>query len=727
MSSDGRPCLGCWVEKSLWIWLAFAWIGLTISNALVEIGAVAALAVWVFTLIRHRQGPSAPGLSGIFLALFLGWVGASLFHSAYVWESARGLFKVAKGAALFLAAFYVARDEKGFRRLMRTIGIAAALTFVSGLVQHLAGQDLFLQNRINPLDGFRRVSASFNTPNDLAGFLIPALVIVLGLGLAGSVQRRVRSLWLLAFVVGMFVLWRTSSRAGWICAATALLLFTWKASRRLFWVFVILLIALPFVFPQTIGRRLQDVMSLEQNPTWERLKLWQGAAAMIREHPVAGFGINTYSKYFSQFRPKDYFPDVRYAHNCYLQMASEIGWVGLAFFLLFVAMAMRRAGRFQGGMNSLRILRWALVSGLAGFILHAGLDTDLYSTRLASFFWMGLGLAVGAGETEIHSPRRIVVIRTDRIGELLLTTPAFQALKRAFPAARLTAVVSEYAQGVVAHHPDVDEVIALPGELHSRSFREDARVLRLLRERRFDMAIVFNPSKRFHLLTALAGIPVRVGYSRKWGFLLTHRVPDEKTTVLIHEIEHNLTLVRRLGIPAHSEKPVFRFTEEEARTVDQFLTGLAKHGRPLILLHAGGSHATLWPRDRYAALSKTLEKADACVLWIGSKEERSQTEACIQAGYGVNAAGKFSLGELGALIARADLLVGNDSSPMHLASALGTPTVALIPYRGPGSGPGRWGPWGDQHGVLGGDLTKVTVAEVEAAIRKILAVQVASS
>lgn len=703
-----------------WIAAAAAIVGLTISNALVSVATGAAFFFWGLRLVRDRRMPDLPLACFLLLAAWLIWTAASVFYSGYPATSVRGVLKVLKLAGLFALAVEIGRNPRGFRFLMAALGMASGLTFASAVVQHVTGWDLFLQNQVNPLDGFRRLSASFRTPNDLAAFLIPSLAVVFGLGLASDTSKGRRWGWLLVWVAGLFVLWRTSSRAGWICAAAALLIFAFRARRKLFWALLAGILVLPAAFPHTIGRRLADVVSPGQNPSWERLKLWEGAAAMIREHPVRGFGINTYSKHAPAFRPKDYFPDARYAHNCYLQMASEIGGVGLALFLAFLLAALVRAGRLGAPLDFFQTLRWALVSGLAGFLIHAGFDTDLYSTRLSSFFWIGLGLSVGASQAQAGSFKKILLVRTDRIGELLLTTPAFQAVKRALPDARLSAIVSGYAKEAVARHPDLSEIFALEGELHARTFREDLKLIRWMRERRFDAAIVFNPTKRFHLLTALAGIPVRTGWDRKWGFFLTRRIPDQKTTRLAHEIEHNLSLVRLLGLSVEVERPVFQFTEEDAKRAEAFIAGHRKNGAPLVLLHAGASHETRWPSAGYAELARRLNGLGALVIWIGSKQEEPATRVLVEAGGGVNAAGALSLGELGALISKARLLVCNDSAPMHIASALGTPTVALVPYRGPGTGPGRWGPQGEGHVVLHGDLTKISVDEVETAVRKVL-------
>src|SRR3989338_8003927 len=152
--------------------------------------------------------------------------------------------------------------------------------------------------------------------------------------------------------------------------------------------------------------------------------------------------------------------------------------------------------------------------------------------------------AVGA----IRRARRILFVRTDRLGETLPNLPAGAGLKHALPPAALTLLVQPTLQPLLSRIPAIDDVIPYPPLPAAPWWGRAFRLGRMLRPFRFDMALVSNPKKELHLAMRVAGIPCRVGYGRKWGWLLTHRLQDRKALGERHEVEYNLDLVRALGL-----------------------------------------------------------------------------------------------------------------------------------------------------------------------------------
>src|SRR3989338_8231833 len=157
---------------------------------------------------------------------------------------------------------------------------------------------------------------------------------------------------------------------------------------------------------------------------------------------------------------------------------------------------------------------------------------------------------------ELPVPKRILVIRLDRLGDVILSTPVLQALRRKFPHAFLAMMVRPPCREAVEGHPDVNEVIVYEKEGRHRSILETIRFARELRRSRFDTALVLHPSNRSHWIPWLAGIPIRIGYDRKWSRLLTHRVPHRKQEGQQHEAVYTLELLAALGIePPEDPRP----------------------------------------------------------------------------------------------------------------------------------------------------------------------------
>ena len=228
--------------------------------------------------------------------------------------------------------------------------------------------------------------------------------------------------------------------------------------------------------------------------------------------------------------------------------------------------------------------------------------------------------------------------------------------------------------------------------------------------------------------TFLAGIPVRVGYDRKWGCLLTHRLPDRKALGERHEVEYNLDLVRALGIQASIPRVQFPRLEREEAEVFQLLAqqGIAR-SEPFIAVHPWTSNPLKqWPAVRFQELIRRVrERVQVRVVVIGGPEESGRVSEVVPNELPVvNLVGRLTLKQLAALFQRARLLISNDSGPVHLAAAVGTPTVVLFGASSASTGPRRWGPWGDAgHVVIAkSSMEAIGVDEVmETVERKLIA------
>jgi len=291
--------------------------------------------------------------------------------------------------------------------------------------------------------------------------------------------------------------------------------------------------------------------------------------------------------------------------------------------------------------------------------------------------------------------KNILVIRNDRFGEFLLNIPAIRALKEAYPQARISLAVKPAVVELAGAVECVDEAAAWD-EIKGN-----------LRKYKFDLCVVLNPTKEAHWAVFWAGIPVRVGYDRKWGFLLTHKLKDTKFLGDRHEVDCNLELVGLVG----------------ARTLDKTLKikvddNLFREftGQRVVAIHPFTSDPLKqWPVGRFMELAEMIARELGIkVVIVGMTIEKSkEVGAEPRDDRIIDMVNKTSLVELAALLKRCCLLVSGDSGPVHLAACVGTPVVALFRNDLPGKTAKRWGPWGEGHVVIEkSNLPDISVEEV---------------
>jgi ADP-heptose:LPS heptosyltransferase len=302
-------------------------------------------------------------------------------------------------------------------------------------------------------------------------------------------------------------------------------------------------------------------------------------------------------------------------------------------------------------------------------------------------------------------PARILVFGYRHLGDSLFLTPMLRALARRYPAAEIVVTAHGAGAAAIASNPHVARIEKLAG----RGLAPKLRLLPRLRSQRFDAVVVAQHTLPNAVLARATGAAVRIGLgSRGCGPWLTHpvTVPD-----LCHEADRYLALAAALDAP-----PVGAGLEYHVSDTDRAAAhdALARHGLAGRLAHGGGRRPPLvalfpgsspewafkrWPVDRFARLGTELvARHGARVLVVGGPADTAamaEVSAGIAADHAVDDA-PGSLGRFAALLAECDVLVTNDSGPMHLAAAVGTRVVDLA---GP-SDPRRTGPYGPGHVVI---------------------------
>ena len=213
------------------------------------------------------------------------------------------------------------------------------------------------------------------------------------------------------------------------------------------------------------------------------------------------------------------------------------------------------------------------------------------------------------------------------------------------------------------------------------------------------MAIILNPHKILHLACFLAGIPCRVGFDRKWGFLLNVKKTDDRDNGQKHEIQYTMDLVHLIQEDLEITNPRIVLDERVNGKIDEKLKQNGITGdRPIVAIHAGSSNLSkLWSVDRYAELIKKIKPSLDCdIVMLGTEKEKTITSYIIRRSETklVDFTGKFDLKELACFLSKSSLFIGNDTGPMHMAAALSVPLIVIFGRNQAGVGPRRWGPWG---------------------------------
>lgn len=304
--------------------------------------------------------------------------------------------------------------------------------------------------------------------------------------------------------------------------------------------------------------------------------------------------------------------------------------------------------------------------------------------------------------TPIVNPHRILITRTDRIGDLVLSTPVFSELRRKFPKAWIACLTFVENREIVQGNPSLDEVLLYDKQGSEKGWGGNLRFARKLAQKKFDVVIHLHATNRMHLVTRLAAIPVRIGWRRKCAWALTHAFPDLKKEGRKHEAEYNFDLLKPLGVEAPQEMAMhFPLSSRSGISLDHWIRcrGISEE-RPWVVLNPSAScPSKRWPAGYFAKLVEKLnQKIPAEFLAIGARKDRSLIAELREFSPVPirDLSGRLSLGMLGHLLKRSALLISNDSGPVHIAAAVGTPVVSIFGRKQPGLSPQRWRPLGDR-------------------------------
>jgi len=338
---------------------------------------------------------------------------------------------------------------------------------------------------------------------------------------------------------------------------------------------------------------------------------------------------------------------------------------------------------------------------------------------IGGLFWLRrLGKKYPTLTTQNVHARRILVIRLDLIGDLVLSMTIVRTLKRSYPEAAIDLLALPASAQVVMHDPDLDKIITYDPNvwrrpkalIQAKNWRDAYSLWRRLRTRHYDIAVsIFG--RWAGVIAVLSGAKRRVGFGRESdpGFM-TDNVPgrhwnpgDHK-----HEVDYCLELAKAAGATtSHADRTPRLYVDPQARQqLEQLLMQeRIEPEKPLIACHVSSNNgqSKRWPIPYWATLiDKLIGEQGTQVVLTGAPADLPFVESvsCRMQEQAINLAGKTSLPQLVALMQRADLVISGDSGPMHIAAAVGTPLIAI---HGP-TDPAKSGPVSPLATVLRSDI-----------------------
>jgi predicted lipopolysaccharide heptosyltransferase III len=294
--------------------------------------------------------------------------------------------------------------------------------------------------------------------------------------------------------------------------------------------------------------------------------------------------------------------------------------------------------------------------------------------------------------------RNILIIKLRYIGDVLLATPTLRAIKAARQDFRITMMVNRGTEDVLSGNQDLDEIMVLD----KGSLASQWQLIAGLRRRRFDTVIDLTDGDRSAFLSWVSGAPVRIGFNdeHQWrGRCYTQVVHSEPGVQ--HRIDRDLEALKSIGVQAGSKNPQLWLTPEEENSADELLDQLGvQRSQSMAILQPGARYwFKAWPPERFASLADQLMSQYDCQVLIGGSDQDIDLAQQIRQtskSSPIIMAGRTTIKQFAAIAKKSVLFVGNDSGAMHIASAVGTPVVALF---GPSS-LREWGPRGGPVEVL---------------------------
>ena len=277
--------------------------------------------------------------------------------------------------------------------------------------------------------------------------------------------------------------------------------------------------------------------------------------------------------------------------------------------------------------------------------------------------------------------KRILVVNVNWLGDAIMTTPAFKAIKEKFPLSFVAVMAPGRVADVFSDSPYIDEVIIFNEKNEHKSFSQKLHFIKQLRKKKFDTVFLIHRSFTRALICFLAGIKTRIGYKRFKNIFIVNKTikPPAKN---IHKQDYYLYLFEKTGIATADKLPEVYVPQQIQEKYKTEITHLRQKHTYLVGINPSANWLLKrWPQENFAMLSdKLIRELNCCILFVGAKADAGVVDAVInrmkEKPY--NFCAKTSIKELAAIIKNVDLFISNDSGPAHLSASLGTNTLVLF-------------------------------------------------
>ena len=337
-----------------------------------------------------------------------------------------------------------------------------------------------------------------------------------------------------------------------------------------------------------------------------------------------------------------------------------------------------------------------------------------------------------------NSPRRFLLIRTDRIGDTILTLPTVTAIRENYPKAFIAFLSKPYTNPLVKQYEGIDLLLTYDPERRHKGFKGILRLIKELKKYKFDSAILFYPRLELAFAIFRAKIPVRIGTRYRWySFFLNNHIYEHRKECKKHELEYNLNQLNPL-IPRENLLPHYMFkTWNKTKWWGKFQEEIKFKNYAIVHPGSGKSAPNLNKNQYDLIVNLLLEKTDWTILITGTTEE-SRFICDLAKGFPKERVkimvDRFSLLDFFSIVRNASLLIASSTGPLHMANAVNIPVLGFFCPVKPHT-PTRWGPYNQQQWVVkpsinkpnvcnykmcphGGCLQKITNLEIENALCK---------
>ncbi|MDR3348897.1 MAG: putative lipopolysaccharide heptosyltransferase III [Acidaminococcales bacterium] len=577
--------------------------------------------------------------------------------------------------------------------------------------------------------GGGKASGLFKSPMSLAGLLQLMLPVLAAAAVSGGrAAFKRRAFCGAVFVLSAAALFYNGIFGAWVAVLFSLALYFFlrrKKAQAICLSLCVTAAAIGGVYAfAPAARERMDAIAAGRDPSMlERFCLWESAANMLKDYPLLGVGPGNFGRLYAAryILPDAKEPCLKHAHNDFLQMAAETGVMGLAAFIyLFYVILRLNLARYRQEKENFLALGAFLAT--AGFLAHGLTEFNFGNSAVTRLFWLLLGLSQAArgeekgaaGKAPLPPPpekvRHILLIKLMHFGDVLLATPVLSTLKMNYPHALVDVLVYGGTDDVLAANGAANNIWRVDRGLKRKGLKAqiagEKALFDKVRSTRYDIIINLSDRWRGGLYCRLLKPAFSIGFNEGrrsrllWGAchaVLVDRINHGEQ----HTVLNDLSVLAPLRLKQRSEEVVMAYRPADLEHFETISRRENLGGYVLIQPTARWAFKT-WSTAGFSQLIDYLNARGQTVVLTAGKAEneiamvKEIIAGCAEGAKIVNLAGQLTLTQLAVFIEKAELFLGVDSVPMHIAAALKTPMVVLF---GP-SNLKQWYPWQAEHTLL---------------------------